>query len=243
MPDAKPALPTTPLIELMLTRPHARAASRSRLRVTMLTMPKNGVAPYTDDNGAADQLDARDVVDRHERSRSPRPANAAPRLVDRRAIDEHEAARVEVARDIEAADADAVDDARVDRVHAGDRGERLGDRAVAEPADAIAADDGDRRGHVAERLLALVGADDDVLFGRRPPRSSSRCEARLLVGGGQRRKIVDIDGRVCVCGERAPRAALRPAQRRASANLFTPRPATRARAARCAVDRTGTART
>ena len=49
-PAEKPALVTEPLIELIDVRAHAFGESAAP-RVTMLMMPKNAFAPYTDDTG------------------------------------------------------------------------------------------------------------------------------------------------------------------------------------------------
>ena len=90
----------------------------------------------------------------------------APRLVERRAVDQDQDVGVGVAEDLHAADADPLDGAVVDDIDTRDPAQRLGEAAVAEAAQLIGGDDGDRAGDGAERLLALGGADDDVLLRR-----------------------------------------------------------------------------
>src|SRR5262245_7959518 len=68
---------------------------------------------------AADQLDARDLVDRHQ-ALEAKPGERAPRLVYARAVDQDENAGVEVTGDRKAADADRVREPSVDEIRPGD---------------------------------------------------------------------------------------------------------------------------
>ncbi len=83
----------------------------------------------------------------------------------------------------------------VDDEDAGGAAQRLGDRAVAEAPQPIAADHGDRGGDVAQRLLALGRADDDLLLHLRRRRHRDAIVAVDRRGIGQRRQIVDVDHR------------------------------------------------
>ena len=74
-PTTNPALVTEPLIELMLVFTHAFGASAAP-RVTMLMMPKNALAPYTDDTGP--RITSMRAISSIEMKLSkPRPANDA----------------------------------------------------------------------------------------------------------------------------------------------------------------------
>jgi hypothetical protein len=140
---------------------------------------------------ATDDLDAGHVVQR-DRQRRRAVDELAPRLVERGAVDQDEDARVGIAEQLDAADADPLDHPVVGDVDPGDRPQRLGERAVSEPTDRVAGDDGDGAGHRAERLLALGGADDGLLVGQaRTIDADLRHLGAVGFHVGKRRQVAD----------------------------------------------------
>ena len=145
---------------------------------------EEGVGAVHRRDRAADHLDAVDLVDA-DRHVVVDAGELVPRLVDGRAVDQDQDAGVEVGQDLQAAHAQARAPAIVDDEHAGHAVERLRDGAVAEAAQAITGDDGDRRGHAAERLLALGRADHDVLLGLHGRGHGHLAHLLLELGPGQ----------------------------------------------------------
>jgi hypothetical protein len=166
--------------------------------------------------GAADHLDVVDGLEIDSELGSE-----VGRLVDVVVVDvpvdEQQDAVVVVAGSEEAADADVAVVAIVAPVEPADRAERLGERAVAEAADLLARDDGDRRRRFASRLNVLGrGADGRLL-------EEEELARRRRLGVGRRGRRVSAEeeqAHECRPRERdfGPRQARQRARRMPTAN-------------------------